>query len=396
MEKKNTPVYIIDLYIIGHNHIVINSGIVSALSAIFKDRQVVFAGEKVHTSLIEENNRHLSNIRYQSFEDRQLPDQRSRRIFLWANKKLKDLNLIYRTFGSGSDDSVNYIFMTNAGSLTLVLANIYARFFKNFRLVILLHGELEYIYMPGIARIQKVKAFLYKWLLSHMSEQTNCIVLSSFVEQKLTGDGLADPKKLFSIDHPVLRPTVGWTTLSGKITFGHIGRAVKMKNSAMFFQLANEFTSEISSGQTAFYLAGRLYDIGVGESTVISFSSMNNTVPQDAYEPFIQQFDYAVFTFEKDNYVYRISGSVMDAINFGKPIIGLRHVYLDHLFKTSGNIGFLCDGYPDLVALTKRLILKDPLLVNQYAAQQANLQALQQRYSVDQLKENLITILNEI
>jgi hypothetical protein len=82
-------------------------------------------------------------------------------------------------------------------------------------------------------------------------------------------------------------------------------------------------------------------------------------LPRDVFERQLGQTTYAVFPYRPSAYRLVASGSVLDALAAGKPLIALRNPQFEEMFQVMGDIGYLCDD----MAGMKRLItsiLRDP------------------------------------
>jgi hypothetical protein len=115
----------------------------------------------------------------------------------------------------------------------------------------------------------------------------------------------------------------------------------------------------------------------------------NDSLSQEVYEQNVQNIDYAIFTFDNENYVYRDSAAIIDAIAYAKPIIALKQDYFTNLFNIGGNIGFLCDNIIIMEETIKGIINKNPEYIDQYFNQCSNLINLSKKYSLPEI-ENLL------
>ena len=65
-------------------------------------------------------------------------------------------------------------------------------------------------------------------------------------------------------------------------------------------------------------------------------------IPRELFERQLRETTYAVFPYEPSYYKLVASGSVLDALTAGKPLIVLRNSQFEELFQTMGDIGYLC------------------------------------------------------
>jgi hypothetical protein len=232
-------------------------------------------------------------------------------------------------------------------------------------------------------------------MLEKMGANERCIALNEIVRSKLLERNIVTDDKIITIEHPIVERIVLQKGLNhNKIIFGHIGSAMKKKNSGLFFSLATFFRSERDVG---FHLVGKadqdlLQDLN---DSVKILSKNNSSISQAAYESYIHELDYAIFTFDDNNYVLRVSGALMDAVLYQKPIIALKQEYISYLFETGGNIGFLCENIDEMRQLLARLIERDEVLISQYVIQQDNLGKLKEQFSIASIEQHLVVQLFE-
>ena len=391
MNKQS--IYIIDKLVNGYNHVTFNAAITSIIAKVYKNQEVIFICESLHANAIKSKNSNVANLKYQPYNESPLPPNKTKRIFPWIKKKLADLFFINFLYQKRFKQS-SAIFFTCLSTSTLFYTS-----YKTKRLPIpiyfFLHGEIEFIFLKRIGIINKIRGEMYKLFFKQLGETSKIVVISEIVKESLVAGKYLSEDKVIIIEHPITPPSsIRKLSIEKKIIFGHIGIAVKKKNSELFFELSKLHKLEIEKGFVEFQLIGKIgNELFLEDSSTVKILTENNkSLAQDQYEQSIANIDYAIFTFTKDNYVYRASGSVMDAIAFTKPIIALKHHYFDYLFSSAGNIGFLCNNFEELNLLVNRIILKDKGLLSQYQFQQDNLRKLAKRQSNEEIENKLLTV----
>jgi hypothetical protein len=392
MAKKE--IVIIDKLVIGYNHIVFNAAIVSMIAEIYNTNEVVFIAESVHTKALLHKIGYIQNLTCEPYLENILPLNNIRKLIPWITKKIGDILFIKRLYKSHIESSYASIF-TCLSSSTLLYAGYKARRVKTPTLFFL-HGEIEYLLQSKIGFFNKIRAKIYNLFLTCLGTNSKILVFSEITKQKLVENQYLPADKVMVVEHPIIPTNYPVKVLSTeKIVFGHIGLALVKKSSALFFELAQMHSSVIANGTALFRLVGKIEhalvinDVGLVEI----LSKGNESLNQTEYEQNIALIDYAIFTFNEDNYVYRESGSVMDAIAFSKPIVALKHSYFNYLFNKAGNIGFLCNNMEELNLLVGKLIHRDEVLLKQYEIQQTNLKKLMKKRSVEIMKNKLSAII---
>jgi hypothetical protein len=389
IEKEMTKrkIFIIDKLVTGYNHIVFNASIAQIIAESFKNDHVSFICESTHASALQDKNRGIPNLDYVRYTETPLPAGRLNKVVPWIKKKLKDIGFISHSYKEYIKHADLVVF-TCLSTSTLLFAGWKAMKVK-IPVYFFLHGEIEYLFQKDLGLASRLRSKLYKIFLRKLSPNCKVLVLSDIVKHKLIEDQYVVPERIFTIDHPVI--PVNYQTKgvsSEKIIFGHIGLALLKKSSDLFFQLASRHRTAINTGKVEFQLVGRIeHDLVVEDSGLVKLLAKDNqSLNQSEYEQHLLAMDYAIFTFNNNNYVYRTSGSVIDAITFNKPIIALKHRYFNYLFEVAGNIGFLCNDIDELDMLLTKIIEKDPELLGQYNVQVQNMNRLSKTYAVDEIK----------
>lgn len=75
---------------------------------------------------------------------------------------------------------------------------------------------------------------------------------------------------------------------------------------------------------------------------------------QELYDN-IRQLDYVICLYPKDGYKFTASGSIFDAIDCERPILGIKNDYFDNLFKQYGKFGYLEDTLEGVISKAKEL-----------------------------------------
>lgn len=384
---KRERIYIVDKLVLGYNHVMFNAAISMMIARIFKKNDVLFIAESTHVKHVSSNNAGIDNLSYRSFEEAPLPESKVKKILPWIRKKIGDLLFIKRLYLE-TKDSAQLVFFTCLSTTSLYYAGYKFRN-KKVKVVFVLHGEVEFIFKKDAGVINRIKGRIYRAMLEKMGANGKCIALNAIVSAKLLERNIITADKIITIEHPIVERTILPHALNhDKLIFGHIGSAMKKKNSGLFFSLANFFHSAENVG---FHLVGKVdQDLLQDLNDNVSVLSENNiSISQSEYENYIHELDYAVFTFDDNNYVLRVSGALMDAVLYQKPIIALKQEYISYLFETGGNIGFLCEDIDEMKQLMAKLIKKEETLISQYMLQQNNLGRLKEQFSIGSIEQHL-------
>lgn len=388
MEKKS--VFIVDKLVIGYNHIIFNSAISKAVASVYENNNVIFISESVHSTVVAAKNKLTANLSFQPYRESPLPSSGSKKLIRWLNKKIGDIFFIFRFYNKNSKNS-RAIFFTCLSASSLAYAGYRASKLK-IPVFFFMHGELENFFISNLGFTNKLRGQLYSIFLRRLGANSKVIVMSELIKERLIETNALLEDKIIVIEHPILLLNPVNKPLSlRKIIFGHIGLALNKKSSGLFFDLASFHRSAVAKKCCEFWLIGKIdQGLAIRDSNYVNTLSKNNeSLSQDEYEKGIQMIDYCIFTFSGDNYVYRVSGSVMDAIAYLKPFIALKHSYFNYLFEMAGNIGFLCDDVSEMNKLLTMITNRDDVLISQYEEQKANLRALLSRHAIDEITYKL-------
>jgi glycosyltransferase involved in cell wall biosynthesis len=385
---KSSKIFIIDKLVIGNNHIIFNSSFITIISKIFPNSEIIFYSEELHSKVIKNKVDSVLNISYKTYKEIPLPVSKWRKILPWIIKRIERIYFIYSIIRK-EKDAKSFFFTTLSTTCMYYVNNMVAKKISQ-SVYIVLHGEVEFLFKSKLYFLDKIRKLIYAKFIQNLSDNVRIIVLSEVVKNALIKKfGLSDQKIIF-IRHPIMHIPDNRIRFNDHIIFGHIGAALKQKSSELFFDLAHDIKKEYADS-SGFILIGqmeaRLVSKCVAEVDMISKD--NNSISQEVYEQNVQNIDYAIFTFDCENYIYRDSGAVMDAIAYAKPIIALNQDYFTHLFNIGGNIGFLCDNITIMEETIKNIIKKNPAYIEQYFQQCSNLINLSKMYSLSVI-ENLL------
>jgi len=122
-------------------------------------------------------------------------------------------------------------------------------------------------------------------------------------------------------------------------------------------------------------------------------SHKNKSISQEDYARFIENSHYSLVFLEGEEYVYRISGSVLDSVQFQLPIIAFQHHFTNELFAKGGDIGFLCQSLEEMEELIFQLSQQNPLYTSRYPRQIENLKKLATKFYVDEAAKIITEVL---
>jgi hypothetical protein len=142
------------------------------------------------------------------------------------------------------------------------------------------------------------------------------------------------------------------------IRFGSFGEWHSKKGTDLFFKLATDVRQKTNKKKSRFTLIGRISDPEIRKTidAEVIVPSPDKPLTRDKFDEYSSNIDYAVFCFSPESFKLSVSGSFYDALSFVKPIIALKTPFFKYYFDNFGDIGYLCDDYTEMMALTVSLI----------------------------------------
>lgn len=256
-----------------------------------------------------------------------------------------------------------------------------------------LHGDLDFLYNTTNV-IEKLVAFVYKKNFKLVSPNFYYLLLNKISKHALISSGFLKQNEILEIDHPYNSLNICEKNKNSidqnPITFGHIGSMeVVRKRSHLIYELAKKFECEINKSELNFNVVGLVTpEILVFKNSLVNEIVGNQTpnkpgyLDRFTYENEMNKLDYSVFFYPSDQYIFRTSGAIADAIGAALPFIVLKHPIFDYIFSVAGNVGYVCDNLDEIVQIINKINLREPQLLIEYQTQRNNLLLFQNNISV--------------
>jgi len=167
------------------------------------------------------------------------------------------------------------------------------------------------------------------------------------------------------------------------VCFGHFGAGREEKGFRLFLDLASRMGQE--QAQARFSCVGYAKHLVGRDALWVDVPA--TPLERSCYEERARAVDYAVWVGDPDAYTLRASASFLDAVTYGKPCICLRNPFIAHYFQQFGDIGYLCDGYEELVEVVRGITKSFP--INRYRQQCHNLQQARLVFTPSNVAEEL-------
>ena len=323
----------------GIYHTTLNSALAKSLNRAFDGYQLVVCGERKHIDICRKKI-NTPGVLFQQF----------------YFPKVSFANLFFRDFlacllsirymiKAERKDVLIFSYALPITHYTVVLFNWFLR--RNIK--IMLHCEMESFVAGSSLGYSR---YLYKVQkpLFHLRNNIQYILLGESIYVNIHSL-FPDREKVVVIDHPYdykeERPGPGHRNGADPYNFGIIGRGNKSKNGELIFDLARDTKRLVEKGDISFQIIGETDEsILACASDLVSY--YRSPLDEPEFTRMIGALDYALFFWGARSYKATASGSLLDAVNFLKPLISLNNDYIKYYFERFGNIGFLCNSIEEM------------------------------------------------
>ena len=259
------------------------------------------------------------------------------------------------------------------------------------RIAAVLHGNASEI-AGWRARNPFVRITQLRSAMSLAPRQTRFVVLEASIQRALLAVAPEFQGRIVTVPHPLpLREGVRECTESthdsesaGRpLKIGFLGAAQVKKGFGTFLSIARQLFRQWP-GAVEFHAIGWLPP----ESENLDLACLarppgREKISRSDFVAALTGVDYVCMPYDPDLYRYSASGTLIDAVACGKPVLAIRSPTLDDLQQDFGDIGELGDTAEDLSAHIDRLIRARDL--NRYRAQVATLSRIAMARSPQQL-----------
>lgn len=367
-------------------HVGVDSGLLKVISLIYSDQKLDFYCEdELYNNIINEIDNPL-NINHKSIFNNEKYNFKYN-FYVNIIKSIYYLFYILVKYNKSSDK----IFILCMHPITNYIYSKVRNFFRNSKIYIVLHGEIE--------QLDKVKERNKFWrqhfyttrMLKNNLINNKYLVLGEVIKSNLIKVSSLDERNIISIDHPYIYKKVNNYNLDSykKITISSIGIVNDMKRSYLIFQLGERLKKQVMDKTIKLSLLGMVNKKYLSYlNDYASYEGIGNSyLRQKELEEKIMKSNYLIYFYANDNYKLISSGAFFDAIKYEKPIIALKNEFFEHYFKIGGNIGFLCSDLDEMEKIIKKLAESDYKKI--YNQQKNNIKLLKDKLNLKGISENL-------
>lgn len=366
------------------HHMVFNSSILKMLMIMYPNEEIICHGIVSNQESTKQllDSEELKKITFKSIEySKPLSENKFFKILNYIRKEKKRKRHFKELLLTTTEKDLIFLSITTFTSFA-VFKKLKAEFVVPT--IAVLHGDLDFVYNAK-TRVEKLIGSSYKKVFKTKAPNFYYLILNKISKAYVVNDGYLKQDEIFEINHPYNMMDKVATQKNifnnASYSFGHIGSMeVERKNSHFLYRLAETCQQYVAEKKVSFQA------IGLITPSILSFKNKwveemvgnkqadkPDYLSREAYEAKLALLDYSMFFYDENQYIFRASGAIIDAIAFTIPLIVLEHPIFDYIFKDAGNVGFKCKDLDEMQALIKKIVEKDAEVLNQYSEQVNNL-----------------------
>lgn len=338
-------------------HVPFNAGLLAVVRKAFPREQLTFFGGPAH---IGELKKQMGEFLAESInwkEMRILPQDAS-----YSSRLLGEIKILRILLQMFPKESTGPLLLTSARPATLVALKWVKLFrLKDIRTQIVLHGHLSGVtgkrYRHPVRRFQDMRTALTlpgNGNLQYLVLEEN---LRDVLLQRLPVLG----GKVEVLDHP-LPPNeteANPNQLSTPIRFGFLGLANEAKGFPVFLKLAEDITGKYRD-QAEFHAIGRLSseENHFWRTDALTTKPGVERLSRVDYIHGVEQLHFIVLPHQGSLYELNSSGTLLDALAWGKPLIARNISIFGNFFAKHGDVGYLFSTDRELKEIVEDIMEK--------------------------------------
>ena len=222
------------------------------------------------------------------------------------------------------------------------------------KILVTCHGEMNWL------RAKKCYTSRERWVRSFFLSET--LTPCKNIYYLVLGDSILHnlrsllpfkfQNQFLSVDNPYIGSAAAdcKRTDRKKIRIGTIGIPARNKGIEAVLRLA---AADRQKKVYEFSINGYLGHIGDKLTEIraagIDVPETQEFLSREELSSRIGKLDYALFVYPPEEYMLTASGSILDAINYEKPVLSLRNDYFCYLFEKFGAFGVLFDSVDEMI-----------------------------------------------
>lgn len=376
------------------HHMVFNSSILKMLMEMYPGEAIVYHGILSNQQSTKQllSPEELEKIAFKSIEyTKAVSQNKFFKVLNYIRKEKKRKKMFKELLLNTTEKDIIFLSITTFTSFS-VFKKLKSKF--SVPTIAVLHGDLDFVYNAK-TKTEKLIGSSYKKVFKTIAPNFYYLILNKISKRYVVNDGYIKENEIFEINHPynmiesevVPKDSLNKNTYS----FGHIGSMeVERKNSHFLYQLAEKCKQYVVDKKASFQVIGLITpsilpykNKWVEEMVGNKQADKPDYLSREEYESKLALLDYSLFFYDENQYIFRASGAIIDAIAGGIPFIVIKHPIFNYIFEEAGNVGFQCENLEEMQLLIQKIVEKDTLFLDQYEQQVANLINYRKKLSVE-------------
>jgi hypothetical protein len=324
-------IYIVENFCTSYEHAEMNAAILYKAQVSSKYKKIVFYSTISHFEAIKDI---LNGYELDKLEFYEIHTLNRKNLLYSVYKDTLLFNKVMNRMNSKDSLLVNTMSLSNIFSIKLV--NIFYR----KKINVIAHAIMN-IFM--ISKKRKFEIF-FKQIV--VDKSIRLIVLNEVIKNNILKKM---PQLKTNIDYINIPDLYEDTCIENnnitdmaKIKIGFIGVYSKEKGKDAF----EEIVESISDDNIEFYHIG--YAKEKINSQKIIQTSNGQMMSKEEMTNYMSKMDYFIYFLKEEDYLFRASGTFIDAVKYNKPIIALKTSFFEYFFNQLGNIGFLFENKEEM------------------------------------------------
>ncbi len=254
--------------------------------------------------------------------------------------------------------------------ISLPIINFLNKILKR-QIVIVCHSELSFIVNDCVHKnmIYNLRTKVLRQIFRDEKKSLApdirfCVLGESILENLKYHIPLQKMKHFISIDHPYIfsdrqmHMPVQQDKTGKKIRIGVIGTMAQEKGADILTAIARRINLLEQKNIDIVIVGKILCDTKQFEDVGIQLPPGNGKdfLDREVFNSLISELDYILYLYPMNSYRFTASGSIMDAINYGKPILSFENHFFSYLFRKYGKLGYLIRDENEMTELIENTL----------------------------------------
>ncbi len=342
----------------GVQHVGYNAAMISVMKKVDPEDDIEFWGEKEHISYLQKkiDPQVLGKAKVVKVID---PSG----TILWLRKLSGETLLALRLLAYAHKTRQLIVFLSLFPSTLLVLKWA-QRYYKMARVMVCLHGELEYLRTSSAdPRLKMFRLSMRKALLLKRSNFM-LVLQGEVIWNNLSAILPVKREGFLVINHPFLFEEKGSQIAAvghQGLVISHIGRADMVKKAYMIFELGKRLSAFVVKGLLRLRLVGPVSsEVQTYGNEWVEYARSAEVWSMLAFSQGVASSDYLLFFYDNESYKLCSSGAIFEAFFHLKPVVSIRNDYFEYIFSQVGPIGYLVDDMDQMEAKLRALLYEQP------------------------------------